>query len=251
MRKTNAWLFLSLIIGFTACNNDDDDKPNNSITSDEAAVIVSSSFSSNTSGVNFVSTEAAGTSEDLLEDNANGRVAACGASKNIDLSGESPDGGSIIWSYDFSYKFQLNCNDEEKPSSVSVDLSYSGDFSGPRLSTEHSGTSELDLIGLEESVENFLLEGFYKRSGSFEQKEGDKKSGSSRIEIELADVVIDKQTHKIISGTATYTLTGTVPAKGDYTYEGTVTFQGEDTADLKVGDDNFSLNLKSGDIVKK
>ncbi|HEY9045318.1 MAG TPA: hypothetical protein VIN08_05460 [Ohtaekwangia sp.] len=250
MKKLSAWLFLSLFIGFIACDKDDNE-PNNSITSEEAAQIVSTSFASNSSGVNFVSGEAAASSSDLAEQNANGRTEACGISKNIDLSGASPDGATIVWSYDFSYKFKLNCNDQQEAANVSIDLSYSGSYDGPKLKTEHSGVSQLTVNGLEKSVENFLLAGSYRRSGSFEQKNEEKKAGNSTIEITLTDIVIDKQTHEIISGTATYKLSGTVASKGDYSYQGTVTFEGQSAATIKVGSDNFSLNLKNGEVVKK
>src|SRR6218665_3724397 len=106
MRKMNGWLALCLLAFAMACN-DDDDKPANAITSEEAAVIVSSSFASNTSGVAFVAGESADATEDMVEENEAGRVAACGISKNLNLSGESPNGAAITWSYDFSYKFKL------------------------------------------------------------------------------------------------------------------------------------------------
>jgi hypothetical protein len=249
MRKLSAWLFLSVLVGFVACKDDDDDQPANSITSEEAAVIASSSFSSNSSGINSVSAKSADEAADLAE--ANGRVAECGASSNIDFSASSPQGASITWSFDFSYKFRLNCNADNKPSTVTVDLNYSGDYSGPKLALDYSGIADWDLAGAEENVDRFLLTGLFKRSGSFAQKEGEKKSGSSNIEITLNDVILDKQTHEIISGTASFTLDGTIPDKGAYKYTGVATFQGNDTATLAIGGDNFTLNLETGDVTKK
>ena len=134
MKKNKAWVFLSMFVIAVAC--EDDDKPKNSISSEEAAVIISSSLAANTSGLSFVSGKATNVAEDLLEDNAGGRVAACGLSQNLDLSGESPDGANVTYSYDFSYKFRLNCNAESEPSDVSVDLSYSGEFDAPKVAAE-------------------------------------------------------------------------------------------------------------------
>ena len=248
MRKNKVWLFLPMFAVAVACQ--DDDEPANSITTEEAAIIISSSLASNTSGVSFVSGKSTNVTEDLLADNAGGRIAACGLSQNLDLSGSSPDGATTTYSYDLSYKFKLNCNTESVPSDVSVNLSYSGMFDAPKLAAEHSGIAELTVTGLEEAVTEFLLNGLYKRSGSFENKV-DVKSGNSSVEITLKDVVINKQTHQIISGTGTYLLSGSIPEKGDFNYAGDITFQGADAAELNVKGEKFTSNLKNGEVVKK
>lgn len=227
-----------------------DDEPANSITTEEAAIIISSSLASNTSGVTMASGKTTNVTEDLLADNAGGRVAACGLSQNLDLSGASPAGAAVTYSYDFSYKFKLNCNAESQPSDVAANLSYSGAFESSKLAAEHSGTAELTVTGLENTVMEFLLNGFYKRSGSFENKEA-AKSGNSTVEITLKDVVIDKETHKIVGGTGSYLISGTVPDKGDFNYAGEINFEGLDIALVNVRGDKFSCNLKNGDVSKK
>jgi hypothetical protein len=248
MKKNKAWLFLSLFAVVLACQ--DDDEPASAITSEEAAFLISASLASNTSGVNFVSAKTADVTVDMVADNSGGRVAACGLSQNIDLSGSSPDGAAVSFSYDFSYKFKLNCNGESQPSDVTVNLSYSGAFDAPKLAAEHTGLAELAVTGLEETAAEFLLTGLYKRTGSFEHKELE-KSGSSSIEVTFKDVVVDKQTHKIVSGTATYALSGNVPDKGAFKYNGNIVFQGSDVAELNVSGVKFSTSLKNGDVTSK
>ena len=248
--KKSIWLFLSVMAAFVACKDEEADAPN-AISSQEAAVMVGSSFASNSSGVSFVSKESANKSEDLLEENASGRIATCGVSQSIDLSGASPVGGTITWRYDFSYNFRLNCNVEELPENITVGLSYSGAFDSPKLGFEHSGLSELALTGLQESADDFLMNGSYKRSGSFEIKEGEKKAGNSSIEITITNVAIDKTTHKIVSGSSSFILTGSVSGKGTFKYDGTVEFKGNDTADLKIKSEVFLLNLNDGSVTAK
>ncbi|HPH46064.1 MAG TPA: hypothetical protein PLJ60_02635 [Chryseolinea sp.] len=244
--KKSIWLFLSAITVFVSCKDEAVDSPN-AISSEEAAIMAGSSFASNSSGVSLVSKESANKSEDILEDNANGRVATCGVSQTIDLSANSPIGGIITWSYDFNYKFRLNCKDEA-PDNITVSLSYNGAFDGPKLMFEHSGLSEIALTALDASSENFMLDGTYKRSGSFEIKEGEVKSGSSSITITLNDVAVDKSTHKIVSGSSTFLLTGSVSGKGTFKYDGTVEFNDGDTAILKIKSDIFLLNLNDGSV---
>ena len=242
--KNRTWLLLSLLMLTAACQ--DDNEPANSITTDEAALIVSSSLASNTSGVSAVTGKAADVTVDMLAANAGGRRAACGLSQNVDLSGSSPDGAVIAYSYDFSYKFKLNCNEESQPSDVSVNLSYSGSFDAPKLSAEHSGLAELGVTGLEDAQSEFLLNGLYKRSGSFEHKEKE-QSGSSTVEITLSDVVVDKQAHKIISGTGTYALSGNIPGKGEFNYNGSIVFDGLGAV-IDVKGAKFNANLNNGEV---
>jgi hypothetical protein len=248
MKKNKAWVFLSMFAIAVGCQ--DDDEPANSITSEEAAVIVSSSLAANTSGVSFVSGKAADVTEDLLEDNAGGRVAACGLSQNLDLSGDSPDGAAITYSYDFSYKFKLNCNTESEPSEVSVNLSYSGEFDAPKIAADHSGIAELGVTGLEAAAGEFLLNGLFKRNGSFENKEQAQISNSN-IEITLKDVTVNKGTHQIVAGTGTFVVSGNVPSKGDFNYTGSIAFLGADSAELNVDGSKFTANLKSSEVTKK
>jgi hypothetical protein len=248
--KKSAWLFVGIMAAAVACNDDESEAPQ-AISSDEAAVMVASSFSSNSSGFASVSKEASEESGDIVEDNSSGRVQACGVSQNIDLSGASPDGGLISWSYDFSYKFRLNCNSEDKPENIVVNLSYSGDYSDSKFAIDHSGLAELDVRGLAETEANFNMNGFYKRAGSFEIKTGDKKSGSSNVEITVTSIIVDKQTHKIIGGTGTFLLTGSASGKGEFKYEGEVEFKGSDSAELKIKGDVFVMNLVNGECTKK
>jgi hypothetical protein len=235
---------------FAACKDEEAETPN-AITSEEAAVMVGSSFASNSSGVTSVSKESASKSEDILEENSAGRVATCGVSQAIDLSGASPVGGTITWSYDFSYNFRLNCNAEELPDNIAVNLNYNGSFDSPKLAFEYSGLSELALRRFEESEEDFLMDGLYKRSGSFEIKEGEQKAGSSSIEITLTNIAIDKSTHKIVDGSSSFLLTGSVSGRGTFKYEGTVEFNGNDTADLKIKSEVYLLNLNDGTVTLK
>lgn len=247
--KRNAWLFAGIMVAAVACK-DDEDVPQ-AITSEEAAVMIASSFSSNSSGFNSVSKEASKKSGEIIEDNSSGRVKTCGVSQNVDLSGSSPGGSLISWSYDFSYKFKLNCNDDDQAANIAVLLSYSGDYADANIALEHSGLSELGVTGLAGSDANFTMNGTYKRNASFEIKKGDKKSGSSNVEITVPQIHVDKQTHKIIDGTATFLLEGNASGKGSFKYEGKVEFKGNDSAEVTIKGDVFVMNLINGECTKK
>lgn len=230
---------------------DDDSEEPQAITTEEAAEIMATSVASNSSGVASVFDQSAEVTSDAVGSSSGGRIQECGFSQNLSLSGASPIGSAIQFSYDFSYKFLLACNGDDVPTSMKVNLSYSGTFDGPQLTTEHTGTSELTVEGLEAEMNNFTMNGYYKRSGSFEWKGDELKAGSGTVDIAVDGVEVVKETHKAASGTVTVDIEGTIAGKGTYSYKGTVTFDGSTTATLNVKGTKFAVNLTTGVVEKK
>jgi hypothetical protein len=59
-------------------------------------------------------------------------------------------------------------------------------------------------------------------------------------------VVVDKESHEILSGSASATITGTVTGKGSFTYTGTIVFNGDHMAELTVKGTKYLVNLATG-----
>ncbi|NJM26509.1 MAG: hypothetical protein HC859_14560 [Bacteroidia bacterium] len=250
MKIINRILLSTILTGAVVACDDDSEKPQ-AITTEEAAEIMATSVASNSSGVASVFDQSAEVTSDAVGSSSGGRIQECGFSQNLSLSGASPIGSVVQFSYDFSYKFLLACNGDDVPTSMKVNLSYSGMFDGPQLTTEHTGTSELTVEGLEAEADNFSMNGYYKRSGSFEWKDDEPKSGSGSVDVTVDDVAVEKATHKLASGTVTVNIEGTVAGKGSYSYTGTVTFDGTATATLNVKGTKFAVNLTTGVVEKK
>ena len=235
--------------GIVACD-DESEKPQ-SITTEEAATIMATSVASNSYGVMSVLNQSAEVTADA-SGSAGGKVqATCGVLQNVSLSGSSPIDAVIKFSYDFSYKFQLDCDDQEMPTAMNVNLSYSSSFDGPNLTSELTGNGELLVAGLGNDQESFLVDGYFKRSGSIDTKGEEPKSISGTIEITIVDVSINKETHEIMDGILTVDINGTVEGKGDFKYAGVVTFDGTSTANLRLGNANFDLSLTTGVLSQK
>jgi len=58
--------------------------------------------------------------------------------------------------------------------------------------------------------------------------------------------LVDKSIRRIQSGTATLTMSGSVPRKGDYSFSGTVIFEGNDLASLTIEGKKYTINLRNG-----
>jgi hypothetical protein len=69
------------------------------------------------------------------------------------------------------------------------------------------------------------------------------------VGITINNVLVSKEDHSLLDGTLLVEIEGTVAGKGDYLYTGTLTFNGTSTADLKIGQTHFDLNLMNGTVV--
>jgi hypothetical protein len=154
---------------------------------------------------------------------------------------------SVTVNYFFKYSHTLNCNSSNVPDNVINTLTYKGSFNGPRLSSTNSGSANVTIAGLSPTATNFVVNGEYIRDGSFQSKVGNKASGNSHIDIVGTNITLSKLARKILSGTATITITGTGPKGNSFSYNGTITFNGDGTATLALsGGATYTINLTTG-----
>jgi hypothetical protein len=129
-----------------------------------------------------------------------------------------------------------------------ANAAYSGSFDGPRMASEHAGTASVNITKLEKASATYSVNASYKSTGSFQSKIRNKNSTSSVVDIAITDVVVDKSTHEILSGSASATITGTVTGKGSFTFTGTIEFNGDQMASVVVNGSDYLVNLVTGEI---
>ena len=125
-------------------------------------------------------------------------------------------------------------------------LAYNGSFSGPNLSSSNTGSTVFTVTGLSPSATDFLVNGEYKRSGAFQSKTDTVKHGNYSIDIVVNALDLIKPARTIESGTATITVSGDTPKKGNFSYTGTIVFNGDGTAKLTFSGIIYSINLTTG-----
>ncbi len=69
------------------------------------------------------------------------------------------------------------------------------------------------IAGLTQTSANFVLNGEYKRNGSFQSKIGNKATGNSNVDIVGTNITLSKPDRKILSGSATISVNGTGPKR--------------------------------------
>jgi hypothetical protein len=230
---------IALLLGLGACSKNNSDNANASISSDDAATIMANSMSSGSGGLASASVD--------VEVNAQLTFTAnpgCGGTKTYNFSHSSPSGAAVSYSYAFNYTYTLNCVNNV-PDNVSSSATSTGSYDGPNLSSTDSGTSTFNVGGFAQSSSAYNLSGEYKRTGSFTQKTGNMYKGSSNVDIVLSSLTIPKTGGTIASGSANFTLSGST-TNGSFNFNGTITFIGNNQANLTLNGTVYAVNLLTG-----
>jgi len=250
MKKISLSLVLLLLLGAVACRKNNALAPittqtTANVSTSDAADMVASSLSSNSNGITNIS-------DDVTFDAASYARAhlTCGTLRADTISRTSAAGATTTYSYHLTYNYVVNCGTNNKPSNLSSSLVYSGNFNGPRLSSTNSGSTVFSVDGLDSAATDFVLNGEYKNSGSFNSKVDTTNHGTWNTDIVVTALTLKKPARTIVSGTATISITGSVPKKGSFSYTGTLVFNGDGTATLTINGTVYKIDLATGEKTK-
>ncbi len=256
MKTFKLSLVLLLLLGAFSCKKNGSNPTNSStVTTDQAADLTASSLASNSYGIasiaDNVSANAASQTSVVASSPAVNSIGAnsihqeCGTTLKDSIT-NSGTNGSATFSYFFKFARTMNCNTNIEPDNLANNILYRGSFSGPNLTTADTGSAIFTIAGLTFSAKSYVLNGEYKRSGSFQSKVGNKASGHSNVDIVVTNLTLTKPTRKIASGNATISITGSTSKNGDFSYTGTLVFNGDGTATLTINGNIYAINLDSG-----
>lgn len=248
MKNIRLTVALMLLLGATACNKSVNSPNSNTgptvsgtMSTDDAAGLVAGSLSSNSNGVAQTVTDA--TLDAAVIFNAHVK---CGTTRSDTISRQSSAGSAYTYSFNLTYNFMVDCNSNSQPDSLSSNLTWSGSFSGPNWSQSGSGSSIFGVGGLLQADTAFMVNGEFKRSGSFASKQDTSKHGNSSIDIVVNNLLLGKHFRKIDGGSATFSLTGSTPKRGSFSFTGTIVFNGDGTATVTVNATVYTVNLSTG-----
>ena len=252
-------LVILLMLGAFSCKKDNSASTNSSsVTTDQVADIAAGSLAENSEGLASVTDDIAVNAQTVsstsnLTINSQGTSSVhqeCGTTRTDSVT-RSLTIDSVTLDYFFKYTHTLNCNTSSQPDNIANVLTYHGDFNGPRLTSTNSGSATVTIAGLTQGATSFVVNGEYKRAGSFQSKVGNKASGNSNVDITVTNLTITKSTRKITSGNGTIAITGTGPKGVTFSYTGTIVFNGDGTATLTINSTAYSINLTTGWRVRK
>jgi hypothetical protein len=237
-------LFLGVLIALhllTACSNEEETVPLTGLTSEEAAEQVSSIITSDINGLVQ--------DTDLLINDAESR-APSGRTEACDLSYDTTvvfnyEGPSIQFEYTFSYNYRLNCN-QVIPEELIVEFTSTGEYNGPRLNTSGSSTGNV-ITSINLGSANYELNGMFNRNGVITQKQREMNFFNSESEVVVNNLLVDKTTYEVVSGIVNITASGS-SSNGAYQFNANVEFKGGGVAIATIGEDQYEIDINTGDI---
>lgn len=255
--KLSAIALAIVMIGIYSCQKSNSNSGSTAVTADQAADIAAGSLAENSNGLASVT--------DNISANALADASTSGQSVNslgtssvhqecgttlTDSASNAGSADSVTWNYSVKYARTLNCNAQSQPDNIVTTLAYSGNYDGPNVSSNNSGTANFTIAGLTQSAANYVVNGEYKRSGSFTSKVGNKNSYSSDVDIVATNVTLSKPGRRINGGSATISITGTSP-KGSFSYTGTIVFNSSSSATLTINGNVYNIDLHTGFKVRR
>lgn len=172
----------------------------------------------------------------------------CGTTKSDSVSRQNTT-GSTTYNYKAKYSYTVNCTNNI-PDNIISSYSYSGSYSGPRISTSSSGSSSLTATHLAVADTAAVLNGEYTSAGSFQSKVDTASHGSNNVDIKLQNLTIVKKPKHFSSGTATFSITGSTPKKGSFSFTGTLVFNSDNTATMTINGTVYTVDLTTGEKTK-
>ena len=238
MKKLLLIAFLSLLIaGLNSCGKDSSGDTNHytvyKVPVDLVSKYVAFAFSNATTGINYHIEKAAG-------------YAARGASSHDSsfLLKKLDSSATVKYSYQVNYTYSVVTT---SPFKSEFDYSSDGSFSSSSMQSQDSQQGDWYITIQDQS--HFDLNGSGTDGGA-QFAPLDKVPFQSRITYSLQDVLVDKMTDMVSSGSVQITVTGGGPAGVQFTYSGTLTFSGNHLAVLVLSGSTYNLNLTTGGISK-
>lgn len=216
--KHTAMVITTSLLFFTACKKDNNDDTT-SISEDEAVEVMTQGISAESGGLAEQTASAARVA---------GESARISCAQTIDTTytGQNLPGALVTYNYSVHINRQLICN-LGIPQQFIFNIEGQSAYSAPRMSSNDNTTAGFVIGGLQPGSSVYTFNQQYERNGTQQSKVRHQRSFSSKLVITSTDVLVNKSTMKIISGTAAVQFTGTVTGGKTVSYSGTLTFLGE------------------------
>ncbi len=168
---------------------------------------------------------------------------ACGQTFDSTYSKTNGLGSLITYGYTYAWAGTVNCDTANAPQTINFSYSSSGNYTAPRMSSSDNGTYSIVVSGLQPSNSNYSLGGTYTRIGTQTTKIRNEFSFTATLGVGLTDLTVEKTTKDIKSGTGTFTVTGETSGGESITYDGSLTYNDDNTVTVNFNGKDYTINL--------
>ncbi len=234
-------VMLPLVIlgcALVSCNKDDD---NNAATQADAADMVEATVIENSNGFAKLATDA---NADASAQRIYTTTPAinCGQQYSVTYN-PFYTGAYYTYNYTGTRTYTLQCTDGI-PTTLLYTSNIAGTYTTPTIQSNDTSAASLSISNLGAQNATAVINGTYNRNGYQESRVRQRRSFNSVIALTLQNIVVNKTTSKIMGGTAVVSVTGTGSQGASFSYNGTITFNGDNTATLVINGTTYTINLQ-------
>ncbi len=143
--------------------------------------------------------------------------------------------------YETEFSYNLVCNPLGNSQSSAVNSYTKSLYNNTRIYSNDSATFNVSVSGLQASSLHLLINGSYNRTGNQELNFRESTDINSILSVNLTDLKIKKQGNTVVSGSGTFTFSGTAP-NNSFNYSGTIIFGGNNTGTLTIGTETYDMD---------
>lgn len=149
----------------------------------------------------------------------------------------------ILADYAIDWSYMMACNGFNVPQMVDFEAGSVGSYSTSRINSSDVTNTAIAISGLQPSTSSLLFNGFFNREGTQSITTNLKtRSLSSKFNVYLADVLIDKSNYSISSGGGTFVLSG-LSQNIPFSFNGSIVFNGNGSVTLTVNENDYEINI--------
>jgi hypothetical protein len=230
-----------LAVGFTSfsCESDKEEEPSTAAIEDEEVLaIVSVALVADSEGATAEAVEMTDAAEKALEPSTSS--IACGETSDSTFVTNINESW-ITGTYENALTWGLNCNGNI-PISIFYGRQMDGSYETERLVSDDLSSSDWLMESLLTGP-NYIINGRYERNGTQESKVREMHTFTSTVVLEIEDLNVDKGEKQIVSGIATFTLSGTINNETTFSQTGTIVFLGDGMANIIFNGNTYTVDL--------
>lgn len=166
----------------------------------------------------------------------------CGIRKDSTITRSSVTGAVPSYNFVFKANYLLTCSGA-LPSLLTFNFTGTSVYDGTRMSANDTGTGTIVLTGFDAKSTSYTANTTYARNGTEISKIGKKNTFTSTLTFQSKNILVDKTSLQIISGTAMVVVDAVSSSGKAFGYNGSVIFNGGNTATITLNS-GTSFNIK-------
>lgn len=228
--------FVATAFSFAAC---DKEASIANLSNEEVALVVEGALSNGTQGISAEVSDAIFITQEYAQKTGNNE--RCGETFDSTVT-RNINEVRVTANYTTTWNWTVHCNNLKIPTSLDFGTSSSGEYETMHMASDDNASSDW-TIGNLLTGSSYTLQGSYTREGSQTSKVRDQNSFTSDLNVIITSLNVNKNTLRIDSGSATFTLTGSGTGGNSFSYEGTIIFNGNGAATITINGESFDIQL--------